>query len=646
MNHPEKGIIMENLFVMVETAEEIYQIQEDLNRTESIAFDIETTGFDFKDDQILLIQFRINGTTYLINNRTLQSRITKYILELMLLSEKPIIAHNAKFDVKFIAEQYGIKFKNIHCTMITEYLITEAREKYASYTELCFKYLGEMVEKDTVLKFVDIKETGANLTQDMLIYGAIDVLWLDEIRRMQLELIKQKKMQKVYDLEMQLIPVVVSVERNGVLIDQEKWMGLYKQALNDSERLKKEIIDAVWKFCVKDIIPHQPFADLKDFLLFMHIPVKKTIKESKRLEKITVDNPENFIFMEQEFKEKLNLGSPKQVKRFLQLMGSNVDSTAEKVLVSLSKRLPIAKLLLDFRKNYKIVTTYGLKFLEHVKADGRIYAKFNQIGTSTGRFSSRKPNMQNIKRDSEYRKCFIAPEGKKLITADYSQQEFRLAGELSGETAIIEAYQKGMDMHTATASLLFHIPLEEVTKEQRSAGKTVNFAVLYGSSEYGLADTMKITKKEAEELLNRFKIGFPKLSKFQADVKDLVWKIRYSTTPIGRRRGFRKDNFWETTKEMYKFKGSIDREGFNHIVQGGSADMLKYALLMMHNENPWEEKFKIVMTIHDEIVVEVDNDIVDNAIEFIRAIMKKAGEIFMTKISTEVDVKALPYWSK
>jgi len=637
---------MENLFVLVETAEEVIQIQNDLDKTETISYDIETTGFDFKEDIILLIQFRINGNTYLINTRTLQDRVTRYILELLFMSNKPILAHNAKFDIKFTFEKYGILFRNIHCTMIAEYLITEAREKYPSYQELGYKYLGETVEKDTVMKFVAIKETGAELTQDMLIYGAVDVLWLDEIRKQQLELIAGKKMQKVLSLEMQLVPVVTIMECNGVMIDRDKWMGLYEIALEKSETLREEIIDAVWRFCLDEIIPHELFVDIRDFLLHMHIPFKKTKKEGKRLEVITFDTPENMVLIEQEFKERLNLASPKQVKKFLQLMGSGVDSTAEKVLVSLAKRLPIAKLLLDFRKNYKRVTTYGLDFLANVKEDGRIYAKFNQIGTTTGRFSSRKPNLQNIIKGSEYRSCFIAPEGKKIITADYSQQEFRLAGELSGEPAIIEAYQKGEDMHTATASMLSDIPLEEITEEQRNIGKTVNFAILYGSSAYGLANTLGVTTEEAEKILVKFVNGFPKLSKFQKDVQNLVWKIRYSVTPIGRRRGFRKDSFWETTQDMYKFKGSINREGFNHIVQGGSADMLKYALLMMQNDNPWEDKFKIVMTVHDEIVAEVDDDIVVEAEAFMVNAMKKAGEILMTQISTEVGTKVLPYWSK
>jgi len=591
----------------------------------------------------LLIQFRINDTTYLIENKKLPEKVTRYILELLLLSNKPVIAHNAKFDIKFIYENYGILFRNVHCTMITEYLITEAREKFASYQELCFKYLGEIIEKETVKKFVGAKDK--ELTQDMLIYGATDVLHLRDIRAKQLPLLEEKRLDIVHKLEMDVVPVVAAIESNGVLIDVDGWMRLYNIALDNSTRLEKEIRESFWEFCRDKVIPENQFLHARDVLEFWFITFKKTKTEKKRLEEIKIDQ---LVLVEKEFLEHINLASPKQMKRAFNLMGAGVDSTAEKVLISLAKKYPVAELMLEFRKNYKRVTTYGLEFIDKVKEDGRIYARFNQIGTATGRFSSRDPNLQNIIAGSEYRECFIAPEGKKLITADYSQQEFRLAGELSGEPAIIEAYQKGMDMHTATASLLYDIPLEEVTKKQRTRGKTVNFAVLYGSSSYGLARTMGITNEEAEKLLERFEIGFPRLSQFQKGIQKTVWKLRYSVTPIGRRRGFAKNALIEgsTGASYYKERGKIDREGFNHIVQGGSADMLKYALLMMYNDNPWKDKFKIVMTVHDEIVAEVDDDIVEEAKEFMVSVMRKAGEIFMKQIPTEVGIQALPYWSK
>lgn len=632
---------MESLFRMVGSVEDVIHIQNDLERTETISLDIETTGVDFKDDIILLIQFRINRNTYLIDVRNLPEKVTKYILELMEATGKPVLAHNAKFDIKFIYEKYGILFKNIHCSMITEYLIAEAREKYASYQELCQKYLGEIVEKDTVQKFVDIKLTNAQLSQDMLIYGAIDVLWLDEIRTKQLKLIEEKKMKHVYELEMQLMHVVIIMECNGVLIDYNKWMGLYEDALQKSEEMERQIIDTVWEYCKEKVIPKYKFDDVIEFFNFMNIPVKPTKKEQKYLKEISLYQES----IEKEFKERLNLASPKQVKTFLNVMGAKVKSTGVKVLKKIADKYPVAKMLLDFRKHYKRVTTYGLKFLDSVREDGRVYAEFNQIGTETGRFSSKNPNLQNIIAGSEYRECFIAPKGKVLITADYSQQEFRLAGELSGEPVIIEAYQKGLDMHTATASMLFHIPLEEVTHDQRSKGKTVNFAVLYGSSAYGLSKTMGISEEEAQALLDRFIEGFPRLSAFQKNIQDLVWKVRYSVTPIGRRRGFKKHTD-KVGKEYYKFRGQVNREGFNHVVQGGSADMIKYALLMLQDNNPWDERFKIVITVHDEIVVEVDEEIAEEAKEYIVDTMVKAGEIMMEKIPTAVGATIKPYWSK
>lgn len=630
---------MENLFEMIESYEDVIKIQDDIERTRTISLDVETTGFDFKDDKLRLVQIRINNHTYLMNPSTLPKKVIQYIIELLDASGKPVLAHNAKFDLKFIYENYGVLFRNVHCSMITEYLITEAREKFASYQELAYKYLGELVEKETVEQFLNNPE----MTQEMLLYGAIDVLHLEPIMDMQMELIKERGLEKVYRLEMDLVPVVTKIESNGVMLNQEAWTELYIDAEEKSKEMERNIIGAFWKLCKDTVIPTNDFENVMDLFDYWNIPYKKTQKAMKEFEKITMDNLD---IIEEMFMESLNTASPRQMKTAFQIMGAKVDSTAEKVLKSLAKDFPIAGMMLEFRKNFKRVTTYGLDFLTNVKEDGRIYARFNQIGTTTGRFSSRSPNLQNIIRGSAYRQCFIAPQGKKMITADYSQQEFRLAGELSGEPAIIEAYQKGADMHTATAAMLYDVPLEEVTKEQRSAGKTVNFAVLYGSSAYGLARTMGISSDEAEAVLSKFKTGFPRLSAFQHNIQDVVWKLRYSVTPTGRRRGFKKASSWETSSEFYKFKGRIDREGFNHVVQGGSADMLKYALLMLDHDNPWGDRFKIVMTVHDEVVCEVDEDLAQQAKEFVEKTMIKAGEIFMKHIPAEVDAVIADYWSK
>lgn len=630
---------MESLFELITSVENVVEIQNNISETDVISLDIETTGLDFKDNDILLIQFRINKKTYIIDVRELPDRITKYILELMLSSGKPIIAHNAKFDLKFIYEKFGILFKNVYDTMIAEYLLLEATERWNSLKDIVFKYIGDVLDKEITEKFIDAEE----ITQEMLIYASKDVSYLKEIREIQLDVIKEKKLEKTLKLEMVLLPVVIIMETNGVKIDAKKWESLYEEALVTSNRLEKEISKKFWKDFKENRINDKEFENLKEVLDYYKITYKNTKTEAKRLKNIPIDDLE---IVGKEFREKFNLASPRQLKTAFQIMGIGIESTAKDVLKSIKDKAPVAEDILEFRKAYKRTTTYGVDFLEHVREDGRIYATFNQIGTATGRFSSSKPNLQNIIRNEDYRSCFVAPEGKKIITADYSQQEFRLAGELSKDQKIIEAYQKGKDMHVATASVIYDVPLEEVTKEQRSNGKTVNFAVMYGSSAWGLARNMGISEEKAEEFLEKFHTGFPRLSLFHSKVNETVWENRYSVTPIGRRRGFKRDKPPQTTSEYFKFRGSLEREGFNHIIQGGSADMVKYALIMLYEDNPWDDKFKTIMTVHDEIVVEVAEEIADKARTFIEDTMIKAGDMFMSEIPSKVDAKVADHWSK
>ena len=630
---------MESLFEMVESVENVVRIQEDLEKTKVIALDIETTGLSFKDDTILLIQFRINGNTYLIDPKNLPEKVVVYILEMFKLSEKTLLGHNIKFDLKFIYEKYGILYKKAHCTMIAEFLITEAKQKFMSLQDVVFEYTGVILDKKIRKQFIGATE----LTQEMLIYGASDVEHIDKVRILQNGIIETKNLGTVFQLEMDLLPVVVVMESNGVAIDDEKWMILYETAVVNSAKLRKQVAEMICDDFFTSREHTGYFETAKDVLDYYFITYKKTKKEAKRLEEILIEDEEG---VRKEFLEQFNVGSPKQLKKSLQIMGMGVESTEEKVLKSLKNDFPIAALILKFRFYYKRATTYGVDFLSHLRDDGRIYAEFNQIGTDTGRFSSRKPNLQNIIGGKEYRECFIAPKGKKLITADYSQQEFRLAGELSGDERIIEAYLAGKDMHTATASVLFHKELEDVTSEERDKGKTVNFAVLYGSSAFGLARTMSIPELEAEAHLERFRTGFPRLSAFQQAVNRTVWDRRYSVTPIGRRKGFDHNTPTRKDKKYYQFKGALEREGFNHIIQGGSADMVKYALLLMFEANTWADKFKVIMTVHDEIVVEVDEAIAEEAKVFIIEKMNMAGEMFMSQIPSAVDATIADYWSK
>lgn len=255
--------------------------------------------------------------------------------------------------------------------------------------------------------------------------------------------------------------------------------------------------------------------------------------------------------------------------------------------------------------------------------------------------------MQNIPAEESYRSCFIPQDGYTLIVADYNQQEYRLAGAVSGEPAIINAYLSGADMHSATASIIFSIPLQDVTPEQRRLGKVVNFAILYGSTDLGLAKNLKISPDRAREIIASFEAGYPRLTAFRREVEDRIWRYRFSTTLLGRRRYFPKTVIFQDGKEASRFASQIKREGFNHLIQGTGADVTKIAMVRLFRNSPWSlEKFRVLLQVHDEIVVEASSDIADDAAKFVEYEMAEAIRPFLGEIPAAVEVRMGKYWQK
>jgi len=260
--------------------------------------------------------------------------------------------------------------------------------------------------------------------------------------------------------------------------------------------------------------------------------------------------------------------------------------------------------------------------------------------------NSTNPNLQNIPSDKEYRKPFKATPGKKLLSFDYSQQEYRLVGAISKDPVIIDSYVSGKDMHTATASIIYNKDMDKVTKEERSLGKTINFAVLYGSTAYGLAFNLKIEPKRADEFLRKFYEGYPTLTMFKRVVGDAIWAKKYSSTVMGRKRYWETKDFFADYKEADRYESRVRREGFNHIVQGTGADVTKLAMIKMFRENPFGDSFKLIMQIHDEIVVEVDEKIANEANEFGKKCMIDVFQPFLGAIPASVESHIDDHWTK
>ncbi|TYZ13463.1 DNA polymerase I [Hymenobacter lutimineralis] len=330
--------------------------------------------------------------------------------------------------------------------------------------------------------------------------------------------------------------------------------------------------------------------------------------------------------------QEFNIGSPKQLGEVLfdkmGLGGGKIKktktgqyATGEEILSQLAADAPIAGLILEHRQLTKLRSTYVEALPQLVcEVDGRVHTSFNQAVTATGRLSSTNPNLQNIpirtEKGREIRKAFVPrDENHVLLAADYSQVELRIMADFSGDKTMIEAFRQGLDIHTSTASKVFHVPLTEVDGEMRRKAKTVNFGIIYGISAFGLAQRIGISRKEATEIIDTYFQEFSSVKQFMDDSINKARELEYATTLLGRRRYLRDINSRNAT-----LRGYTERNAINAPIQGTAADIIKMAMINIHE---WliQEKLgtKMILQVHDELVF----DAVQEEVEFITPKIKE-----------------------
>lgn len=362
-----------------------------------------------------------------------------------------------------------------------------------------------------------------------------------------------------YDLELPLADVLFDMEVSGFKVEKEK-------LFETGEEFKREI--------------------------------KKKEDEIRALagdENINVNSP---VQLGDLLFEKLKIGKGKKTKRGY--------STSAEVLEGLEGAHPIVKLILEHRKLQKLSSTYieGLKPLIDSKT-GLINTSFNQTVTSTGRLSSKEPNLQNIpvreEEGKKLRKFFVAKsEDRILISADYSQIELRLLAAFSNSKTLIDAYKKGVDIHTATASKVLGIPIEKVTERQRSSAKAVNFGIIYGISEYGLAKNIKVSPAEAKRYINSYFEEYPEVKKYMEENVAFAKKTGYAKTILGRRRYIK-----ELNSPNFNLRQFGERAAMNMPLQGSSADIIKLAMLGVSKRLRKENlKSQLILQVHDELIID------------------------------------------
>ena len=336
--------------------------------------------------------------------------------------------------------------------------------------------------------------------------------------------------------------------------------------------------------------------------------------------------------------EKFNISSPKQLGEILfdklQLKGNRKGSTSFDYLKELMDEHPIIPKVLEYRKYMKLLTTYVDGMKVHIHRDGKIHAKFNQALTTTGRLSSSDPNLQNISiRDEEgkmIRKAFYYPNHEfEILSLDYSQIELRVLASLSNCKGLLDIFRSGEDIHSATAKTVFNLEVEP-TDQQRRKAKTVNFGIVYGISDWGLADQLQVPVYEAKNIISSFYQSFPEIATFFQNIVNDALKNGYVSTLMGRRRYLR-----ELHDSNYQTREFAKRAAMNAPIQGTAADLIKTAMIKVSNKLKEEGfKSKMVLQIHDELIFKVVKEEKDRLYKLVKETMENAIEL---AIPLEVD---------
>ncbi len=580
---------MENKKLITNTSD-VEKIISEIDSMPIIAVDTETEGLDPYKDKVLLLQIGNLEKQFIIDCRKASPEPLRGILE----GQKPKVLQNAKFDYKMIKHAFNIEMENMIDTMLIEQVLTSGLSgRRYGLADLAEYYLNTKIDKTERESFIN--HTG-EFSENQLLYAQNDLIFTLQILNHQMPKVIQEGLEHIVKLECLAIGAFGDMEYNGILLDKEKWCAILEE--------EKRMRDSAQEKMDKIFIPHS------DLDLFGIVDI--------------------------------NYDSEEQLKSALANIGITVNDTSKATLSKIDH--PIGQLIIDYREHQKVVSSYGQGFLEHIHPiTGRIHPLFKQIGASSGRTSCTEPNLQNIKADSRFRSCFIAPKGRKLIVADYSGCELRIIAELSGDPVFLETFRNGGDLHSIVATEIFR---KNVSKnenpELRQKAKVINFGLAYGMGVSGLSSALEISEDEAKELLDKYFQSYPLVKRYLDKSAEEAIQKGYSMTIGGRRRYYEIDD-----KKDSKTIASIARQAKNAPIQGTNADMTKLALIWIRDKIK-EKKLNamLVNTVHDEIVLECDEQIAEEVADITRNCMVKAGEYYLTKLPVEVEYSISECWEK
>lgn len=578
-------------YKLVTTAGELELAIADLANQKVIGLDTETTGLDPYLSKIRLLQLASPESSYVIDLFKVPALQYEPLRRLLQSADVLKVLHNAKFDLKMLMRHAHMEVQPIFDSMLAGQVIS-AGQSGRSHN------LAALTEKklDIALdKRLRLSDWSGELSQAQTDYAAQDAQVLPQLRESLIAELEDLKLNEIAQLEFDCVASIAAMELAGVYLDAEKWRALMANIQRAHDRLAAEL-----------------------------------------QRELAAGSAQGTLFGEPE----INLNSPAQIRKALLRLGIELKNTRAVELHALAEKHPVIARLLDYRSVQKSLSSYGLNLLEHIhRQTGRIHADFRQIGTPTGRLSCSEPNLQQIPSSPEYRSCFTAPQGRKLIVADYSQIELRILADWSQDTALLKALVSGVDLHRATASQMFGAPLDSVTKDQREAAKSLNYGLLYGMGAQGLAMRLQTSVEEAEKLIHKYFQTYSGVARWLDEAGERAVSERKSRSRGGRLmiHEFDADNRSE--------RAAIIRLGKNAPIQSTSADITKLAMARIHKALKGKPA-EMVNSIHDEIVIEADESIAQEMAHIVEREMIAAGRQYIKSIPVIVEAAVGDAWLK
>ncbi|WP_350284925.1 DNA polymerase I [uncultured Croceitalea sp.] len=574
-----------------------------LMRQPSVCFDTETTSINPLEAELVGVAFSWSaGKGFYVPFSEDKEEVQELLEKLRPFFESETIekvGQNLKYDIK-VMQNYGIQVKGkLFDTMLAHYLINPdmrhnmdvLSETYLNYTPVSItELIGKKGKNQLSMRDVAVDKQTEYAVED----ADITLQLADHFRP---ELAEAKTEKLFEEIEVPLLRVLADMESEGINLNKEFLGSLSTDLDNDIKNLEQQIYEAAG----------QEF----------------NIGSPKQLGEILFD------------KMKL-VDKPKKTK-------TGQYSTAEDVLSYLAKDHKIIQNVLDYRGLSKLKSTYVDALPEQVQPKtGRVHTDYMQTVAATGRLSSNNPNLQNIpirtERGRQVRKAFVPrDENYVLLAADYSQIELRIIAALSEEDTMIEAFKNGMDIHASTASKVFNVPLEEVTREQRSNAKTVNFGIIYGVSAFGLSNQTDLTRAESKELIETYYKTYPKLRNYMSEQIDFARDNGYVQTVLGRRRYLKDINAGNQV-----VRGAAERNAVNAPIQGSAADIIKIAMINIHQKlAEGNYKTKMLLQVHDELVFDCYKPELDEMKNLIKTEMENA---YIMSVPLDVEVGLGENW--